>query len=399
MSPNSIPLIGISILFFIMCLISFGYRRKRKEHILSKTQRSRQDSFDIKQQIKIEISLGLSNEQLILVDCIKNKILSKEFISFKEYDRFLICVAVANIIDEKKDFYFLLELFYEMEKSYNENDEGRDFFQRLAQDCRIMTSNYDDYLLIHEKDKSIRTSTHYANSAINVYLQSKKEPKTIDLVRLTGARKSKFITANNETYLNMLDLVFTEYASERGGWYQVMKKFGLLAQTYDFNLFNGIPSKNLIKAKFPLYCLYTNAEFNDICKLLQREAESRARKSMGLKGVGEGWLSETLLYNELVKKFPNTEIVQHGRPDWLGRQHLDIWFKDWNIGIEYHGEQHFQPVDFFGGKETFEKTKRRDELKKRKCKQNNLHLIIVTKGYDLDLLVNEINSHKPTILD
>ncbi|MFU2060072.1 hypothetical protein ACLSZY_10800 [Avibacterium volantium] len=375
--------------------------KKLIENELNKKERDGTIQADSKRQdlnnfieIQSEISFGLSNEDLKRVVNIKKQILENKAINFNRDDKFLIYVAVANIIDENMDFYFLLRLFSNMEKLHYKDDWGGSFFQSLAQDCRIMTSQFDEYMSIHEKDRIISTSTHFANHAINVYFQANKEPQAIDLVRLTEARKSKFITANNELYLDMLDSVFAEYALPRGGWYKVMEKHGLFHNTYDFNMFDGIPNGKIIKAPFPSYCLYTNSDFNNICKILQREAESRARKNVGLKGVGEGWLSETLLYHELLKLFPNTEIVQHGKPDWLGRQHLDIWFKDWGIGVEYHGEQHFKPIDFFGGVEAFKKTQKRDELKKRKCKQNNLHLIIVTKGYNLDLLAEEIESYK-----
>ena len=44
--------------------------------------------------------------------------------------------------------------------------------------------------------------------------------------------------------------------------------------------------------------------------------------------VGEGWVSETKLFYLLQEKFPELEIVQHASPDWLGRQHLDIFFQN-----------------------------------------------------------------------
>jgi len=50
------------------------------------------------------------------------------------------------------------------------------------------------------------------------------------------------------------------------------------------------------------------------------------------------------------------------------------------IGIEYQGLQHFQPVDFFGGKEAFEKTKKRDKKKAEICKKNNVKLIYFKHG-------------------
>lgn len=43
--------------------------------------------------------------------------------------------------------------------------------------------------------------------------------------------------------------------------------------------------------------------------------------------------------------------------------------------IEYQGEQHYRPRDFFGGKEGFEYQKLRDKIKKEYCLNNNIPLI------------------------
>ncbi|MBU9707134.1 DUF2726 domain-containing protein [Paenibacillus sp. AK121] len=43
--------------------------------------------------------------------------------------------------------------------------------------------------------------------------------------------------------------------------------------------------------------------------------------------------------------------------------------------VEYDGEQHFQPVKAFGGKEGFAKVKKRDQLKDQYCKENEIKLI------------------------
>ena len=45
--------------------------------------------------------------------------------------------------------------------------------------------------------------------------------------------------------------------------------------------------------------------------------------------------------------------------------------------IEYHGGQHFFPVEFFGGKEEFKKRKKNDKIKERYCKDNNIPLLVI----------------------
>ena len=54
-----------------------------------------------------------------------------------------------------------------------------------------------------------------------------------------------------------------------------------------------------------------------------------------------------------------------------------IFDKDNNIHIciEYNGEQHYQPIDFFGGEASFQKQQERDARKEIYCLENNIVLI------------------------
>ena len=54
---------------------------------------------------------------------------------------------------------------------------------------------------------------------------------------------------------------------------------------------------------------------------------------------------------------------------------FDFYLTDYNIAIEYNGKQHYEPVDYFGGKEAFESVVMRDKIKENYCSDNNIHLI------------------------
>lgn len=43
--------------------------------------------------------------------------------------------------------------------------------------------------------------------------------------------------------------------------------------------------------------------------------------------------------------------------------------------IEYDGEQHYKPVEFFGGEEGFKNAQYRDKIKNDYCENNNINLI------------------------
>ena len=79
-----------------------------------------------------------------------------------------------------------------------------------------------------------------------------------------------------------------------------------------------------------------------------------------------------------------------GKPEWLGRQHVDIFFPNQNIGIEYQGAQHDKPIDFFGGEEAFKKNQIRDKRKKKLFQANDAVLIEVRPDYDFEELKNQI---------
>jgi len=120
------------------------------------------------------------------------------------------------------------------------------------------------------------------------------------------------------------------------------------------------------------------------------DLENEFRESKGLPKIGEGWISETDLFYKIKESFPNQEVVHHGKPEWLGRQHVDIFFPNQNIGIEYQGAQHDKPIDFFGGEEAFKKNQIRDKRKKKLFQANDAVLIEVRPDYDFEELKKQI---------
>lgn len=115
------------------------------------------------------------------------------------------------------------------------------------------------------------------------------------------------------------------------------------------------------------------------------------RKYRGVPLSGEGWISETDLFQKIKNHYNTLKVLQHGKPKWLKRQHVDIWLPEYKVGIEFHGEQHFRPVDFFGGKEVFKKTIERDKRKIELFSKNSASLVIVKDGYIFSSLIEKID--------
>lgn len=54
---------------------------------------------------------------------------------------------------------------------------------------------------------------------------------------------------------------------------------------------------------------------------------------------------------------------------------FDFYLPETQTAIEFDGIQHFKPIDFFGGQPAFEQQQKRDGIKDRYCKENNIKLI------------------------
>lgn len=134
---------------------------------------------------------------------------------------------------------------------------------------------------------------------------------------------------------------------------------------------------------------YGKREQKEIRKFIKK-AENTVRDKAELPRIGEGWISETVLFKQVQTIFYDKKVEQHVSTKFLGKQHYDIYFPEHLIAIEYQGEQHFNPVDLFGGEEGLLATKERDSRKKKVSENNGVTLIEVTPDYDLDDLVDKL---------
>jgi len=103
--------------------------------------------------------------------------------------------------------------------------------------------------------------------------------------------------------------------------------------------------------------------------------ENETRREFGVRGVGEGWVSESILYQIVARQFPERECRRHFRPPWLGGLELDVFVPDENIAFEYQGQQHFYPVECWGGRKALDALRIRDAKKSELCRQRGVSLI------------------------
>lgn len=86
--------------------------------------------------------------------------------------------------------------------------------------------------------------------------------------------------------------------------------------------------------------------------------------------------------SQWLESFKIKYIPQHRFKECRDKKQLpfDFYLPDYNICIEYDGQQHFEPVNFNNqglnnAKQQLEKTQRHDQIKNKYCKDNNIRLL------------------------
>lgn len=92
------------------------------------------------------------------------------------------------------------------------------------------------------------------------------------------------------------------------------------------------------------------------------------------------FVSEKRLYDTIRAHYP--DAVSQQRFPWLGRQSLDIYIPSKKTAIEYQGEQHYRPVDIFGGKKKYRRQRKLDRRKSELCRKHRIRLLYFSYRQD-----------------
>jgi hypothetical protein len=147
----------------------------------------------------------------------------------------------------------------------------------------------------------------------------------------------------------------------------INKAFNKHGSNYDYSLidFNSVNSNN---DKVKIICT-KHGEFNQIIR-------------HHLSGVGCPFCNESKGEKQ-INTYLTTKnirlIRQHRFNDCRDIKPLpfDFYLPEYNICIEYDGEQHFTPLKMWGGVKSFEKLQKRDLIKTTYCLDKNIRLIII----------------------
>jgi len=101
----------------------------------------------------------------------------------------------------------------------------------------------------------------------------------------------------------------------------------------------------------------------------------------------ENYLKEKGIKYVKEYQIPNTSL-------FCDRKYLlvDFYLPDYNLFIEYNGQQHYFPVDIFGGEEIYNMQVERDISLRQYCSENKIILLEIpyTKKKEIDKILNKI---------
>jgi hypothetical protein len=179
------------------------------------------------------------------------------------------------------------------------------------------------------------------------------------------------------------------------------KKIAILRNIDQLRLYKKNLTPLTLKSDFKDYYLAKNSKehfkmmeeneeiYKKRCQKLS-VLEEEVLNQFGILTKTKKWKNENILFenvNNILKPL-KIDVSREYSIRKLKQQRLDIYFEINNkkYGLEYQGEQHYRPIDFFGGKKAFIKRKKLDSLKKRRCKKAKINLIEFKYSEPINLL-------------
>ena len=126
--------------------------------------------------------------------------------------------------------------------------------------------------------------------------------------------------------------------------------------------------------------MFNRDEDGKVIVTCQKHGDFKVLPTNFFKGVGCPVCAESSLEGEVRRFLEENKIeyiyqCNYKTFEWLGKQRLDFYLPEYNIAIECQGNQHFKPIDLFGGEKGFIKILTLDIEKRKKCKENNVKLL------------------------
>jgi len=229
----------------------------------------------------------------------------------------------------------------------NSNNK-RNNLNTIIKKCNLLYNNKYDYSLIidYKNMNQIQVIICKIHGIFKTSLHSHLNKKRGCKFCAINKRKDnnlKFIEKSNITHNNMYNYSLVDYKNSKSKVKIICRVHGLFEQK---------PNDHLQGKGCP------------ICKLSKGEKE--IKNILDTKGI-EYEQQKTFKgckYKKLLK--------------------FDFYLPDYNLCIEYNGEQHYKPFEYYGGDDNFKNTQQRDMIKEKYCNDNNIELLKIK--YDENIL-------------
>lgn len=262
--------------------------------------------------------------------------------------------------DISKNYYTLINRC--VDYSYLSGIQKKNRFSIFGSDIMdiIYNTDYNTHNRLLENNVSVHVSPDRKTIRHLMQQSGLSEAQLFWYLKSTYYNKLERLSNESYKYLYKGTIVEAQYNLNRQYYAQVYQKEKQGDSLTDKDL--------LIKKQWEIY----NEEFN------QAKLKNKAKFETILINNGyyeiypNKWKSEFDLFIWIKKYYSNAVFQYH--PRWLKSQSLDIYIPDLCIAIEYQGVQHYHPVGFFGGDETYLATSERDLRKQRRCAENGAKL-------------------------
>ena len=374
------------------------------------------DNLDLIKKIYIQINSQISSTEncfylFKLISRCRHELIYYTFVYCYQLIE-LKNITLHHVDDQNKYFDADEHILSKRVGNWYENNsfENRREFKEENKLNFLNLTNWFYFIINENKINDYSIAKHWAQRRDNLY-------KEIYITNLENKKKSEINSFDKEMQLKTMNNIELNKKKFGNDFYE--KNF------YNFKTIEGI-EKNKLRFNYSIdffdlsimeyinkiyyyrlldnYCLISYDTDNDFMfneELYSKEHKklfkNQIREEFGFKKIGEQWVRETKLYNtikDIMKKY-DVKVYQHYSPDYLKGQHYDVYFQFGNnkIAIEHQGQQHFKPIDYFGGEDNFKKTIKNDRKKKSKSTRNKVSLLYFNYDESLDktYIIDKIN--------
>ncbi|MFP4403897.1 MAG: hypothetical protein ACLFPJ_06095 [Candidatus Woesearchaeota archaeon] len=157
----------------------------------------------------------------------------------------------------------------------------------------------------------------------------------------------------------------------------IEKSINIHGNKYDYSLVNYKNNKNIVSIICPIHGVFKQRP-DDHCKGIGCPKCSESKGEKEIRNI----LNNYQIKFESQKKFDGCK--------YKNKLPFDFYLSDYNICIEFDGEQHFKKFRFEKNDNDLKKRQKRDQIKNEYCQNNNIRLFRIRYDDDINLRMGEI---------